>query len=68
MHTALSSAKIGTNGGDIFVEITALKAVFLYLGSEVVQAISGQAGLQELTHIAGGVVGTLLGFAFSRGE
>lgn len=50
------------------IPITLILVLILYLGSEVVQAISGQAGLQELTHIAGGVVGTLLGFAFSRGE
>ena len=50
------------------IPITLILVLILYLGSEVVQAISGQAGLQELTHIAGGVVGMLLGFAFSRGE
>ena len=50
------------------IPITLILVLVLYLGSEVVRAISGEAGLQELTHIAGGVVGMLLGFAFSRGE
>ena len=34
----------------------------LYLGSEVLQAVTGTAGLAELTHIAGGAVGVLLVF------
>ena len=49
------------------IPITLILVIILYLGSEVLQAVSGTAGLPELTHIAGGVVGLLLGFAFSRG-
>ena len=49
------------------IPITLILVIILYLGSEVLQAVTGTAGLPELTHIAGGVVGLLLGFAFSRG-
>ena len=48
------------------IPITLILVLILYLGSEVVRALSGGAGLQELTHIAGGVVGMLLGLVFSR--
>ena len=48
------------------IPITLILVLILYLGSEVIQALSGAAGLQELTHIVGGAVGVLLGFAFSR--
>ena len=49
------------------IPITLILVIILYLGSEVLQAVSGAAGLPELTHIAGGVVGLLLGLVFSRG-
>ena len=49
------------------IPITLILVIILYLGSEVLQAVSGEAGLPELTHIAGGVVGLLLGLVFSRG-
>ena len=48
------------------IPITLILVLILFLGSEVLQAVTGDAGLQELTHIAGGVVGMVLGFAFSR--
>ena len=44
------------------IPITLILVIILYLGSEVLQAVTGTAGLTELTHIAGGVVGLLLGF------
>ena len=49
------------------IPITLILVIILYLGSEILQAVTGTAGLQELTHIAGGVVGLLLGLVFSRG-
>ena len=49
------------------VPITLLLVLILFLGSEVVQTISGAAGLPELTHIVGGAIGLLLGLIFSRG-
>ena len=48
------------------IPITLILVLILFLGSEVLQAVTGDAGLQELTHIAGGAVGMVLGFAFSR--
>ena len=48
------------------IPITLIRVLILVLGSEVLQAVTGDAGLQELTHIAGGAVGMVLGFAFSR--
>ena len=48
------------------IPITLILVLILFLGSEVVQAVTGTAGLQELTHIAGGVVVLLLGLVFSR--
>lgn len=49
------------------VPITLILVLILFLGSEVVQALTGVAGLQELTHIAGAAVGLLFGFIFSQG-
>lgn len=50
-----------------YIPLTLLLVLVLYLGSEVLQAVTGTAGLAELTHIAGGVVGVLLGVIYSRG-
>ena len=49
-----------------YVPITLLLVLVLYLGSEVLQAVSGTANLAQLTHIAGGAVGLLLGLVYSR--
>ncbi len=54
----------GARGG--VIPLTLVLVLVLYLGSEIVQAVTGQAGLQQLTHIAGGVVGMVFGFATSR--
>ncbi len=48
------------------IPITLLLVLVLFLGSEVLRAVTGSAGLQELTHIAGGGVGILLGLLFNR--
>lgn len=55
----------GVHGGTI--PLTLILVLVLYLGSEIVQAVTGTAGLQQLTHIAGGVVGVVFGFLSSRG-
>lgn len=55
----------GVRGG--VIPLTLILVLALYLGGEIVQAVTGTAGLQQLTHIAGGVVGVIFGFAFSRG-
>ncbi|MDY6094719.1 MAG: rhomboid family intramembrane serine protease [Oscillospiraceae bacterium] len=56
----------GVRGGTI--PLTLILVLALYLGGEIVQAVTGEAGLQQLTHIAGGVVGIIFGFWSSRGK
>lgn len=56
----------GMRGGTI--PLTLILVLALYLGGEILQAVTGQAGLQELTHIAGGVCGVIFGFTMSRGR
>lgn len=56
----------GVRGGTI--PLTLILVLALYLGGEIVQAVTGEAGLQQLTHIAGGVVGVIFGFLSSRGK
>ena len=56
----------GLRGGTI--PLTLILVLALYLGGEIVQAVTGEAGLQQLTHIAGGVVGVIFGFWSSRGK
>ena len=56
----------GVRGGTI--PLTLIFVLALYLGGEIVQAVTGEAGLQQLTHIAGGVVGVIFGFLSSRGK
>ena len=56
----------GVRGGTI--PLTLILVLALYLGGEIVQAVTGEAGLQQLTHIAGGVVGVIFGFWSSRGK
>ena len=56
----------GVRGGTI--PLTLILVLALYLGGEIVQAVTGEAGLQQLTHIAGGVVGVIFGFRSSRGK
>lgn len=49
-----------------YIPLTLLLVLVLYLGSEILQAVTGTAGLSELTHITGGVVGVLLGLIYSH--
>ena len=56
----------GVRGGTI--PLTLILVLALYLGGEIVQAVTGEAGLQQLTYIAGGVVGVIFGFWSSRGK
>lgn len=55
----------GVRGG--VIPLTLILVLALYLGGEIVQAVTGTAGLQQLTHIAGGVVGVIFGFWSSKG-
>ena len=58
------SAFSGARGG--VIPLTLILVLILYLGTEIVQAVSGTAGLVQLTHIAGGVVGVVLGMLYIR--
>ena len=50
------------------IPLTLILVLILYLGSEIFQAVTGTAGLAQLTHIAGGVLGMIFGFTWSRGK
>ena len=59
------SAFSGARGG--VIPLTLVLVLILYLGTEIAQAVTGTAGLVQLTHIAGGVVGVILGAVYARG-
>ena len=50
------------------IALTLILVLILYLGGEIFQAVTGSAGLAQLTHIAGGVLGMIFGFTWSRGK
>ncbi|MBQ9045263.1 MAG: rhomboid family intramembrane serine protease [Oscillospiraceae bacterium] len=58
--SAFSGARDGV------IPLTLLLVLALYLGSEVVQAVTGTRDLAQLTQITGGVVGVLLGAIYAR--
>jgi membrane associated rhomboid family serine protease len=48
------------------IPLTLILVVFLYLGGEVVDALTQQDNVSQLTHIVGGLCGAVLGFAMFR--
>ena len=50
------------------VPLTLVLVVLLYLGGEVVDAVTARDTVSQLTHIVGGLCGAGLGFAMSRGR
>lgn len=58
------SSFAGARGG--VIPLTLILVLALYLGTEIAQAVTGTAGLAQLTHIAGGVVGVILGAVYVR--
>ena len=48
--------------------LTLVLVVLLYLGGEVVDAVTTQDSVSQLTHIVGGLCGAGLGFAMGRGR
>lgn len=50
------------------VPLTLVLVVLLYLGGEVVDAVTTQDSVSQLTHIVGGLCGAGLGFAMGRGR
>ena len=51
------------NGG---VPLTLVLVLFLYLGGEVSDAVTQRDNISQMAHIAGGAVGSVLGFLLSK--
>jgi membrane associated rhomboid family serine protease len=58
------SSLAGMKSGSI--PLTLILVLILYLGGEVVTAVTVQYNVSQLTHIIGGLCGAALGFAMSR--
>lgn len=58
------SSLAGMRSGSI--PLTLILVVVLYLGGEVVDAVTVQDNVSHLTHIVGGLCGAALGFSMSR--
>lgn len=58
------SSLAGMRGGAI--PITLILVFIIYLGGELVSALTGNDSVSQLTHIVGGLCGTFLGFFMSR--
>lgn len=65
MMIALSSLS-GTRGGGI--PLTLILVLALYLGREVITALTQQDSISQLTHIIGGLCGAVIGLALERGH
>lgn len=48
------------------IPLTLILVVALYLGGEVVDAVTAQDNVSQLTHIVGGLCGAVLGFGMSK--
>lgn len=48
------------------IPLTLILVAVLYLGGEVVDAVTARDNISQLTHIVGGLCGAALGFAMSR--
>ena len=49
------------------IPLTLILVVVLYLGGELVDAVSVRDNVSQLTHIIGGLCGAGFGFAMGRG-
>lgn len=63
MMIVLSSLAGMRNGA---IPLTLILVAVLYLGGEVVTAVTAQDDVSQLTHVVGGLCGGALGFAMSR--
>ena len=50
------------------IPLTLILVVFIYLGGEIVDAVTVRDNVSQLTHIVGGLCGAGLGFAMKRNE
>ena len=64
--SGIVSSLAGMREGE--VPLTLVLVVLLYLGGEVVDAVTARDTVSQLTHIVGGLCGAGLGFAMSRGR
>ena len=60
----LLSSLTTTNEGEI--PLTFLLVAALYLGQQIAAGLTARDNVSQLTHIAGGVVGSVLGFVMNR--
>ena len=60
MMIVLSSLAGMRNGS---IPLTLIVVVILYLGGEIVDAVTAQDNISQLTHIVGGLCGAAMGFA-----
>jgi len=63
MMIVLSSLSGMRDGG---IPLTLVLVMVLYLGGEVVAAVTQADNVSQLTHIVGGLCGAVLGFGMSR--
>ena len=56
----------GKDGEDRTIPVTFILVALLYIGQQVYEGIAQHDNVSQLTHIVGGVVGSLLGFAMNR--
>ena len=61
----MSSITVRENGT---VPVTFVLVAVLYLGQQVYDGLFRQDNISQITHIAGGAVGSVLGFLLSRGK
>ncbi|MDR2519502.1 MAG: rhomboid family intramembrane serine protease [Eubacteriaceae bacterium] len=57
-----------TNVREKTIPITFLLVCVLYIGTEVVQGMASNDNVSQLSHIAGGLVGSFFGFAYRGGK
>ena len=63
MMIVLSSLAGMRNGS---IPLTLILVGVLYLGGEVVSAVTARDDISQLTHVVGGLCGAAMGFAMSR--
>ncbi len=55
-----------TRSGDGSIPVTFLLVAALYLGTQIYEGIALRDHVSQMSHIVGGIVGTVLGFAMDR--
>jgi GlpG protein len=55
-----------TGGGERTIPLTFILVAILYIGEQVYTAVTAQDSISQISHIAGGLVGSVLGFLMKR--